>query len=362
MSRARNAGLALALLVPAVLAGCADEAVVDDTVHAFYYGWYATEAVDGAQTHWNHEVIGDTTGLAYPGGGDIGADYYPALGPYSSADPAVVRIHVAQLKRAGVGVIVASWWGPGTPTDRNLPLLLDAAAEAGLEVAFHLEPFPGRDAVTSHAAIAYLIASYRAHPACHLMGGLPVVYVYDSYLTPPAEWARLMQPGGDLFIHDTLLDCVMIGLWVGPEDGALLDEAGFDGFYTYFAADGFTWGSSRANWPTMSRLSLGYGLIRVFCVGPGYVDTRVRPWNTATTREREDGAYFDRQFAAAIAAQTDLVAVTSFNEWHEGTQIEPAVPGACDSFTYRDYRPREPEWYLDRTRHWVRQWSRVSGR
>ena len=33
-------------------------------------------------------------------------------------------------------------------------------------------------------------------------------------------------------------------------------------------------------------------------------------------------------WAAAIHARADIVTITSYNEWHEGTQIEPAAPPA----------------------------------
>jgi hypothetical protein len=48
--------------------------------------------------------------------------------------------------------------------------------------------------------------------------------------------------------------------------------------------------------------------------------------NAANTRSRENGAYYDRMFAVALAADVSTVFVTSYNEWGEGTQIEPAVP------------------------------------
>ncbi len=340
------------MLLPGLVAGQQAE----DRVHTFYYGWYASEDVDGHQAHWNHEILHDPDGKAFPGGRDIGANYYPALGPYSSRDPEVVRIHVAQMKAAGTGVIVASWWGAGSPEDRALPLLLDEAAAAGLTVAFHLEPFPGRDAASSREALAAIVAAYGDHPAVHRparWGGRPVVYVYDSYLTPATEWARLLTVDGDLSIRGTDLDAVMIGLWVQEDEGAFFTDGGFDGYYTYFAADGFTWGSTAANWPALADFARKHDLIFVPCVGPGYLDTRIRPWNAATTRDREDGAYYDRMFAAAIACRPPLIGVTSFNEWHEGTQIEPAVPMTTGDYAYEDYLPLGPQDYLVRTRRWV---------
>lgn len=370
----RTGATLLCLLL--TLGGCTDREYAPCTrVHAFYYGWYGNPAVDGAYRHWNHPVLDrrgrpDSTRAAYPGyagdaGGDpgyadIGADFYPELGPYSSNEALILDRHMAMLVQAGIGVLVASWWGPGSFEDRNLPLVMDAADRQGLKVAIHFEPFPGRDAVTAGEALRYLVATYGQHPALwrpRAFGGRPVVYVYDSYLTSAQEWARLLRPDGDLSIRGTPADAVMIGLWVGRDEGSFFCDGGFDGFYTYFAAAGFTWGATPGNWPALADFAAAHGLIFVPCVGPGYRDARVRPWNTATTRDRENGRTYDRMFGAAIAAKPLWIGVTSLNEWHEGTQIEPATPMACDSFTYEDYGPHRPDWYLDRTRHWIRRWQ-----
>jgi len=42
------------------------------------------------------------------------------------------------------------------------------------------------------------------------------------------------------------------------------------------------------------------------------------------SRDREGGAYYDRSWAAAVAVSPELVGITSFNEWREGTQTRAA--------------------------------------
>ena len=142
------------------------------------------------------------------------------------------------------------------------------------------------------------------------------------------------------------------------DDGEALLAGGFDGAYTYFATDGFTYGSTAANWPAMAAFARAHAWLLVPCVGPGYADLRVRPWNTANQRDRERGGYYDRQWEAALAARPPLVGVTSYNEWHEGTQIEPARPFAMAGFTYLDYGDLGSGWYLDRTRYYADRCAR----
>lgn len=53
----------------------------------------------------------------------------------------------------------------------------------------------------------------------------------------------------------------------------------------------------------------------------------------------------------------NLISITSFNEWHEGTQIEPAKPVSNSDFTYLDYEPEGTHFYLNLTKWWVQQFT-----
>jgi hypothetical protein len=43
--------------------------------------------------------------------GYIHSPFYPQLGPYSSRDELAIRRHFDMLLKAGVDVVVVSWWG-----------------------------------------------------------------------------------------------------------------------------------------------------------------------------------------------------------------------------------------------------------
>lgn len=329
--------------------------------HAFYYGWYGNPETDGRWVHWDHPVAARTPEQEHTcvPPEDIGADFYPARGLYSSNDPATLKGQMEELRDAGVGVVAASWWGRGEYTDRNVPLLLDAAGAAGLAVCFHIEPFGGRNAATFREALAYLEAAYGEHPALYRdadRGNRPLVYVYDSYLTPAEEWASILDPAAENTIRGTELDAIVIGLWVKKPDGGFMLRGHFDGFYTYFATEGFTYGSTWSNWKRLGDFARKNGLIFIPSVGPGYEDRTIRPWNGRNSRARENGAYYDRAFTFAIESRPDIISITSYNEWHEGTQIEPARPFEATGRTYLDQEERSEKWYLERTGTWLKRW------
>lgn len=87
------------------------ESKLSYNVHIFYYPWYGNPDHDGKYYHWNHPYLPHwnkdeakkyQTGTHVPPD-DIGANFYPQLGPYSSSDPNVIHKHMAQMQKAGVG-------------------------------------------------------------------------------------------------------------------------------------------------------------------------------------------------------------------------------------------------------------------
>ena len=245
-------------------------------VHAFFYLWYGNNATDGRILHWDHEILQHWTpsiAAQYPKGrlmppGDIGATYMPSRGFYSSCDPATLESQCREMADAGVTAIVASWWpkgrpdGQGVDTDRCVPPLLNAAEKTGLKVNFHLEPYTDRTPMTVRQDLEYIVATYGSHPAFyrHPVRNLPMVYVYDAYISPAAEWAQLFSPTGSHTIRGTPIDHVIISLTLNPNDRQFLRDAHVDGFYTYFAAQGFTFASTLSSWPTLQRWAKEDGL------------------------------------------------------------------------------------------------------
>ncbi|KAG9492904.1 glycoprotein endo-alpha-1,2-mannosidase-like protein [Eleutherodactylus coqui] len=362
---------------PQGTANAADQTKVYYDLHVFYYMWYGNPKFDNNYIHWDHVMVphwDPKISASYPKGRhsppeDIGSSFYPELGPYSSKDPEVLEEHMRQLRAAAIGVLVLSWYPLGTADENGeavenlVPLVLDAAHKYEIKVAFHIQPYKGRDDRTVHENIKYIIDNFGSHAAFYRYKtstgkSLPFFYIYDSYLTPPESWANLLTVTGAHSVRNTPYDAVFIGLLV--EEGHKHDilTAGYDGIYTYFASNGFSFGSSHQNWKTIKSFCDTNNLMFVPSVGPGYIDTSIRPWNNHNTRNRVNGKYYETALQAALTVRPEIVSITSFNEWHEGTQIEKAVPKKTATRLYLDYLPHQSDLYLVLTRKWAEHFNK----
>eukprot|EP00775_Hariotina_reticulata_P013015 gene13015-13144_t len=266
--------------------------------------------------------------------------------------------------KANITVMVISWWGPewragshdtqGVNTDQVLgTIIAELEQQDELKVAFHLEPYEGRTMQTVRADVEYLMSRFNTSKALLRHEGRPVYFVYDSYQIPPADWSNMLAPQGQVTVRGTDLDGVFIGLILESQDCEAIKAGGFDGMYTYFASDVVSYASKPDNWLQLARWAKANDKLFVVSVGAGYDDSKIRPWNEAATRPREGGARYRRYWEAAHSSGAPLVSITSFNEWGEGTQIEPAQPWT-DSSTgraYQDYGSEGgPDLYLNITR------------
>lgn len=242
-------------------------------------------------------------------------------------------------------------------TDEVVPTILDKAHAFGLKVCFHHEPYPSRTAQSFRNDLVYIIDKYGDHPAFFRdssRNNKPIFFVYDSYLIDPSDWISILSSAVSNTIRNGKYDSLVIGLYVDARDKLRLIKGHFDGFYSYFASNGFTQGSSTSQWGDLKKWSSENNLLFIPCVGPGYDDTRIRPWNAINKRDRSSGEYYSNMWKNAVALHPPYVGITSFNEWHEGTQIEPAISKTLNQdYKYSDYTPQSPYFYLNETLRWI---------
>ena len=202
-----------------------------------------------------------------------------------------------EIAAAGVGTVITSWWGRGSREDRRLPQVIEAARANGLAVAAHLEPYGGRTVASTEADIRQPPRA-RDHRLLRLGLGL----------LPDAEWAALNEQL-DGVRHVREHEPPRQGRGRQVRRALHLRRPALRRRALPSAVP--SGAPARPAVRTVGRPRLR----RRRATG----DTRVRP--------RRDGATYDSMWRGAVQARADLVTITSYNEWHEGTQIEPARGG-----------------------------------
>jgi glycoprotein endo-alpha-1,2-mannosidase len=306
-------------------------------VSIFYYPWYGTPDRDGSYEHWSQE------GHIPPS--DLATTFYPARGPYSSSNPAVVRAQMREIAAAGISEVIVSWWGWGSPEDLRLPLVMQTAQANQLQVAVEVEPYEKWQRTAGVLSV----------DLAHLRDlGIERVYVFRPFdgLIDDASWIALNQATGIQVIAQTA-------------DVARAAADRFAGVYTY---DVLRYGPRAFG--TLCAKARALHLLCAPSVAPGY--DAFRATGDPRSLPRRIGKTYDAMWKAAIAARPDRITITSYNEWHEGTQIEPAARHAVRALTtsptaslqYQSYEgayglrgKAARRAYLVRTEFWARAFA-----
>jgi hypothetical protein len=259
------------------------------------------------------------------------------LQPYGSDDPQTIARHVQMAMDVGLDGFTLHWFAPGERTDRNFATLLAQSQGKNFHstVVFsrhiwHGSPAPTQQNVTE--AIRYLIDNYSTHPNFLHYQGKPVIFFTDVYRvpveagqTPQQAWAAIrsqVDPQGQVWWMAEGLDPSYL--------------ATFDGLYVYKITHAdypndyvkaSRWASQVRSWEQRT----GKPKLWIATLTPGWDDTRagckpdVRVPSKPHRRDREDGAFYRATFDAALKSNPDWLWIHSFNEWVEGTYIEPSV-------------------------------------
>ncbi|MGN6700112.1 MAG: hypothetical protein ACTHMR_18300, partial [Thermomicrobiales bacterium] len=291
----------LALLPTLVTRGAQPAAAAAERpVMAFYYPWYEL-------SDWSAAQMSD---LATP--------------TYSGGDDAAIKRHIQQADDAGIDALICTWYGPTEARlNARCQRLLQLVQASGRRLRVAIIPDqsaafdPAMRTVDGLAgALAALRRDFISNPAYFTYQGKPVVFWFN----PPSlggvdAWQQLRDRADPQ--HNEF--------WFGGTDDFSY-MAAFDTLYYY----DITWedapGAAMTSYAgRLARYNASHGEQRLFVgtVMPGYDDLRVRP--DGHRQDRANGTYYQGAWQTVIDNHASAVVLTSFNEFFEGTYIEPSV-------------------------------------
>jgi glycoprotein endo-alpha-1,2-mannosidase len=295
------------------------ESMVSRKVLAFYYPWYGTAdgpGGEGRTVHWGRiDAVNK----------DIQAStHYPIIGAYDSHDPKLIDQHCQWAKLAGIDTLIVSWWGHNSYTDRVMNRILDGCRQHGLTACIYYETVPRPQTAESAANdIVKVLEKYGEHPAHLKVNGRPVVFIYGRTLQELGltDWLKAIR-----LINEKYKG----GITTIGDQFSYGSARIFDGVHTYNPAGSLQgqkpdaarkWASE--TYKSWVRIADQAGKISTITVIPGYDDTKIRKPGLAV--ERYKTRLYRAQWEEAIKADPHWILITSFNEWHEGSEIEPSA-------------------------------------
>lgn len=256
----------------------------------------------------------------------------------------MIARHIAQARAAGIDGFAVHWFAPGNRTDTNFQTVLDLSPDGFMSTAtFLYHILPGTNQAGVVEALRYLISRYAAHPRFLRVAGRPVILFSDMYRVPDAGGGR---PASDQDVATAVARWAEIRQAVDPEhhtwwiaEGLKPDYlAVFDGLYVYkidhaCCPTAYRGASRWAGWVRDWERRTGQPKLWIGTVMPGWDDLNsaqphcadLRVSSAPFARDRENGAYYARTWEAVLPTQPDLILIHSFNEWVEGSYIEPSL-------------------------------------
>lgn len=323
----RFAGTLLAALSGWLLCSCATPPPDRPLVLVHVMPWFESKAVSG---RWGWHWTMDQTD---PGQGKLASHDQPSLGAYDSSDPALIATQVALMKAAGIDGAIIDWNGPEGFADyemihRNTGLLIAALKQAGLKFALCVEDNPGprfmqakklsrEQAVTKVAAsFTWADQHWLKDPDYVRLSGRPALFIFGPQFLTEAEWPAIRAA-----LRSDPLTFALPHLsrrpgidgafaWVPVSEGKTVDVA--------------TWRSELTSLYTREAKDQRLFVAAAF---PGYHDyyAKAGVGQSYGSIEYHEGKTFAESFDQAMKSGAPIVQVATWNDYGEGTGIEPTV-------------------------------------
>jgi hypothetical protein len=329
-------------------------------VLAHYMPWYTAPPVSeqyGFHWHQGGSKFDPYTTQA-DGRANIASHYYPLTGPYDSKDPAVLEYQAALMKMSGIDGVIFDWYGVRDALDYKsiheaTVVMVDILKKHGLKFAVCYEDQTVKHMIegnfiaktdtitTAKEAFTWMQEHWFTDENYVKLDGRPLVLDFGpQFFTQKTEWEEIWA---DVDPKPFFVD---------------IDNK------TNFADATF-------NWPPMHLSSGGRLTIPrlVTYLNSFYEKQNAKPFLVATAfpefhdiyaqaggtsygfLDYSNGETFKLTYDAAEKARPDVIQVTTWNDYGEGTIIEPTIERGYASLEYlQDARKqREPDFAFNYT-------------
>lgn len=315
-------------------------------VYAHFLTWFKTVDYSGRWEMWQSDYPQsphDPNVTFLNGKRDLAVTSYPLTGPYDSSDPDAIEYQFVLMKLSGIDGIIVDWDGRRINRYRHdcLMAILPYLQKYGLKLIMCFEEWCGywpkgtfkdrqSEIRAAQEELRWMEQTFVDQPFYGTIKGQKPILVFrkiaDQWFTP-SEWqtiAAAAQGRDRAFIFDLggsrEFKEVAGGkyFWVGSFDPNTnnSDLAFCKNVYTDFFR-GIDRGAG--NWIILGGVT------------PGFDDSPVWGWGTTARKApRYDGKRLELTWRMSIENNAEAVQVVTWNDWNEGTQIEP-----CDQFGYR---------------------------
>jgi hypothetical protein len=309
----------------------------------YYMPWYMAKPFSSTWGwHWtmNH-FDPDTVNAAWER--QIASWYYPMIGPYDSANPAVLEYHVLLMKLAGIDGIVVDWYGPDDYLDYGInnqrtAAIFQYARKAGLKFCLCYEDqtvqqeinggfIKGSNAI-AHAqqTMLYVQTNYFLDTNYLRWNNQPVLLNFGpQFFKTNSQWQQIFSvlPNPPAFFTEDnrlpagqgAFDWPPMWLSQAPGTEGVLSGAALEGYLSGFQQNGRAWPAFVSSaFPRFHDVYQQAGVRDYW----GYLGDK-------------QGETLRATLSRALTNNSFLAQVVTWNDFGEGTMVEPTV-----EYGYRD--------------------------
>lgn len=290
-------------------------------VGAYWYPWYGPD-----RKHWVEGYQGT-----------------PLLGEYSSGDPSVMNQQIEWALGNGVDFFAASWWGRNSVEDQNIRAFTQAnlANHIGFAIIYEsvgrLQTTNGKIDFTNELNRSILISDmdylarhfFTKNNYLHI-DNRPVVFLYLSRIYSPGIEEALAEARQQ--VKDAIgVDMFVIGdevYWHTPDLERLENFDGITSYSMHSSTPGIAINFAAnvdAKYRAWSTAAEQAGTYFIPNVMPGFDKSGYQTPNLFVIPRSPSN--FENQLRNALNLSNGdikMLMITSWNEWHEYTAIEPS--------------------------------------